>query len=88
MTVRRFTGRCGWFARAGLLLIGVNAGAAPVLSGEVLDALIAAEGVWVETLIEESRSLLPYDEQIFTEISPIQDAPDAIRLPPDQVLKD
>ncbi len=88
MTVRRFSGHCAWFAKAGLLLASCHASAAPVLGGEVLEALTAAEGAWVETLIEQSRDLLPYDEQIFTEISPIQDAPDAIKLPPDQVLKD
>ena len=88
MMVRRFSGPCGWFAKAVLLLASCNASAAPILGSEVLEALTAAEGAWVETLIEESRNLLPYDEQIFTEISPIQDAPDAIKLPPDQVLKD
>ncbi len=98
MTVHRFTGCCAMRIRttvaavrlavaAGAILIGNFAAAAPApLEAEVQEALDAAEGGWVETIIADSRELLPYDEQIFTDISPIRDAEDAIRLPADQDL--
>ena len=98
MTVRRFTGCCVMrikrFAAgarvtiaAGAVLVGSVVSAAPApLSPEVQDALDAAEGGWVETIIADSSELLPYDEQIFTDISPIRDAADAIKLPADQDL--
>ena len=72
---------------ASALLIGTAASAAPApLDPAVQEALDAGEGGWVETIIADSRELLPYDEQIFTDISPIRDAADAIKLPPDQDL--
>ena len=91
MTVHRFTGCCAMRVNVVLaavaLMFGSMVGAAPApLPPEVQDALDTAEGGWVESIISDSRELLPYDEQIFTDISPIRDAADAIKLPPDQDL--
>ena len=59
----------------------------------VAAALAVAEGAWAESLLQlessaQERDSSPYDEQIFTELSPILDSPDAIKLPEDQLLTD
>ena len=69
-------------------MAGVTTAAPAPLPADVQAALETAEGGWVETIIADSRELLPYDEQIFTDISPIRDAAEAVKLPADQELSE
>ena len=84
---------CG--CSVGLLFAAAGVQAAPVSYGEgdVAAALAVAEGAWADSLLQlessaQERDSSPYDEQIFTELSPILDAPEAIRLPEDQLLSE
>lgn len=95
MTVLKFIGRCvlsGNSLLAGLMLLTVSAGghAAPVdqFSDTALDALATAEGGWADSLLRAGERAGSYDEQIFTELSPILDALESIKLPEDQLLTD
>lgn len=96
-------GRCAstikYFAQvlfcSGMLMHAGTAGAAPVdyYTEDLAAALATAEGAWADSLLQvqsqsAERETSPYDEQIFTELSPILDSPDAIKLPQDQLLSD
>ncbi len=90
-----FTGRCAMrFSR--LLIIGLaalvpyGAMAAPsqTLSESIAEALATAERAWADTTLPDGSDAVPFDEQIFTEISPILDSPNTIKLPEDQLLSD
>jgi hypothetical protein len=77
-----------------LLHSGVAVAAPVDYANENLAAALAtAEGAWADSLLRlqslaTEREASPYDEQIFTELSPILDSPDAIKLPEDQLLSD
>ena len=62
--------------------------AAPVLPEGVARSLAIVEAAWVDSLLPEDSKLVPFDEQIFTEISPILDSQESIKLPEDQLLTD
>ena len=90
-TIKRTLRGCS----AGLLLAAGVAQGAPASygEGELAAALAVAEGAWADSLLQldtsaQERDALSYDEQIFTELSPILDSPDAIKLPEDQLLTD
>lgn len=77
------------------LLLSSAAQAAPVdsLDQRLAAAFEMAEGAWVDSLLKLKGSAgegqaQAYDEQVFTELSPILDSPDAINLPEDQLLTD
>lgn len=77
----------------GMLLLGSGAislaSPAEPLGEELALALSGAEGAWVDTLIEHLRDTKqPYDEKIFTELSPILDSLEPIKLPEDQTLSE
>lgn len=90
MMVRKFFGRsnmlakCSWvFAIA--FLTSVTA-AEPVTQDVEFDALIESTvNGWTDALLPDVE---PLDEQIFTEISPLIDSPEGVRLPEDQQLAD
>ena len=78
-----------------LSVTAVTAPAAPVdqFDQALSAALQTAEGAWSDSLLQIERAVseresAPYDEQVFTELSPILDSPDAIKLPQDQQLLD
>ena len=82
-------------ALAAALLLFNAAHAAPVdyQDERLAAALATAEGAWADSLLKleggrGERDTLAYDEQIFTELSPILDSPEAIKLPEDQLLTD
>ncbi len=90
-------GLCGLRRGLATLLFAVplTVAASPVDYPEerLAAALAIAEGAWVDTLLKHNgvqgeRDTLAYDEQIFTELSPILDSPEAIKLPEDQLLTD
>ena len=88
MMVHRFSGRSSMLARfiwlAVLAVLPAVASAEPVAQGVEFDALIeSAVNGWTDTLLPDIE---PLDEQIFTEISPLIDSPEAVRLPEDQQL--
>ncbi len=101
MTVHRFIGRyvssmIKIYRRLGLAmaiwLVG-SVHAAPTESMDTLgDALAIAEGAWADTLLQvrsqDQKTWGNYDEQIFTELSPIIDSPEGVKLPEDQLLTD
>ena len=95
MTVRKSTGRCALrtnLVRVALLSwfcteLAMAASAEP-LAESVAEALATAEGAWVETVLSEASELTSYDEQIFTEMSPILDSSQSVKLPEDQLLTD
>jgi len=71
---------------------GAPGGAGEHAMEDLAAALDTAEGAWVDTVLNagaarEGQST-PYDEQIFTELSPILDSLEAIKLPEDQLLTD
>ena len=98
MMVHRFTGRFSLNTRAlrglnvmlGLLLCSSALQAAPVgdFDAQVECALETAEGAWADSLLDIVQPGAAYDEQVFTELSPILDSPEAIKLPEDQLLTD
>jgi hypothetical protein len=58
-------------------------------SDSVAAALASAEGAWADSLLAlDAAAMQPFDEQIFTEISPILDSAEGIKLPQDQLLAD
>lgn len=97
---RRFFGQFNMNTNCNALLLGLIAllcclpvhGApehAQLLDAEAQAAsLRLAEGAWVDLEHVGERLSEKYDEQIFTEISPILDSPDAVKLPDDQLLTD
>ena len=91
MMERKFSGRSGMRASA-LLLTLLMAIVAPVAAAPVgqevnLEAVIeSAVNSWTEALLAPSGDEL--DEQIFTEISPLIDSPEGIKLPDDQQIAD
>jgi len=98
MKVLRYIGHCvlrgNSFISAllcGLLLAAVStAQAAPVneFADATADALATAEGAWADSLLGVNDRSSNYDEQIFTELSPILDSLESIKLPEDQLLTD
>ena len=103
MTVHRFIGHSFLSVKAssivagsryvtalGLILGSFFLHAAPALDfdTQVEAALATAEGAWAESLLDITQPGSAYDEQVFTELSPILDSPDAIKLPEDQLLTD
>ena len=97
--VYRFFGRFNMNAKWNVLLVvlaligGPHAWGAPEHS-PAFDAesqaasLRLAEGAWIDLEHLDEGLREKYDEQIFTEISPILDSPDAVKLPDDQLLTD
>jgi len=77
---------------AALVLFTLAAGvhAAPVneFTDATADALASAEGAWADSLLRARERTGSYDEQIFTELSPILDTLESIKLPEDQLLTD
>lgn len=58
---------------------------APELDEALAVELSLAEGAWTEIMTALPKlEGQPYDEQIFTELSPIVDSPEALKLPEDQ----
>ena len=99
----KYTGRCASttkrtskLALCGLLAActaGLQAAPVDYHGDDLADALETAQGAWAESLIRledptQEREGGIYDEQIFTELSPILDSPEAIRLPEDQLLSE
>ncbi len=82
MTVPRFFGRCVLIISLGALQTPlVLAQSAADLSTEISTLEGAVTQEWGRTFGLQDEKL---DEQIFTEISPLLDAPDAVKLPDDQ----
>ena len=98
MTVHKFIGRCATIINtlvrpvigAACLSAAVQLHATPAAdyTSELLDALAVADGAWADSLLHEPSAATPYDEQIFTELSPILDSPQGVKLPDDQQLTD
>ena len=94
MTVHKFTGRYGLITKAiagaMLALLAAQTQAAPAehYSDALLESLAAAEGARADSLLQQPPGNAAYDEQIFTELSPILDSPQGIKLPEDQQLSD
>jgi hypothetical protein len=95
MMEHKSTGRCSMRTKFKLLGCLCIAFAIPAqatdqcFSDSVASALATAEGAWVDSLLAQGNvSVVPYDEQIFTEISPILDSAEGIKLPEDQLLVD
>ena len=66
-----------------LLVTAAGAQAAPVdpLTDAIANALATAKGAWTESLLQPADQSSAYDEQIFTELSPILDGLElAVRL--------
>ena len=90
MMVRKFIGRSSMLAKCSMVfalafLTSVTA-AEPVAQDVEFDALIErAVNGWADVLLPDVE---PLDEQIFTEISPLIDSPEGVRLPEDQQLAD
>ena len=69
-----------------LTLTTSSVSAEPVPQDIEFDALIESTvNGWADALLPDVE---PLDEQIFTEISPLIDSPDGVRLPEDQQLAD
>ena len=90
MMEHKCSGRLDMLARslwAGLLVLAAGfASAEPVTQDIEFEALIESSvNGWVDALLPDVE---PLDEQIFTEISPLIDSPDGVRLPEDQQLAD
>lgn len=90
MMVRKFIGRSNMLARCSwvfaLALLTSLTAAEPVAQDVEFDALIeSAVNGWADVLLPDVE---PLDEQIFTEISPLIDSPEGVRLPEDQQLAD
>lgn len=90
MKVHSFFGRLDMFVRmlSFLCLISLSSltSAEPVSADFEFDALIeSAVNSWTDPILPDIQ---PLDEQIFTEISPLIDSPEGIRLPEDQQLAD
>lgn len=95
MMAHKYTGRCNMptnlrlLACLCLVLAMPAAASEQCFSDSVAAALATAEGAWAESLLADHGVLkVPYDEQIFTEISPILDSQQGIKLPEDQLLAD
>ena len=101
MTVHRFIGRyvlntSSARRRLGLVLAVLLCGSAHAAPASRIDsaadALAVAEGAWADTLLQarsqDEQTWGSYDEQIFTELSPLIDSPEAVKLPEDQLLTD
>lgn len=94
MMEHRFIGRCVLITKAAiwgaLAAIAGQVQAAPAedYTDALLEALASAEGAWADSLLGQPSAATPYDEQIFTELSPILDSPQGIKLPQDQQLTD
>ena len=95
MMAHKYIGHCNM--RTNLRLLGClcltlampAAASDQCFSDSVAAALATAEGAWAESLLAFDGELTaPYDEQIFTEISPILDSSEGIKLPEDQLLAD
>jgi hypothetical protein len=61
---------------------------AQISAAEAADALGIAEGAWAAIIDGDMGGNGEYDEQIFTELSPLIDTPEGIKLPEDQLLTD
>lgn len=95
MKVLESIGRCAMSVNRLLvslvfLITGAGAQAAPVdpLTDAIANALATAKGAWTESLLQPAEHTSAYDEQIFTELSPILDGLESIKLPEDQLLTD
>lgn len=63
----------------------VNAQPAHEFDVKVENLIGAASNEWVRVILTPVDAM---DEQIFTEISPLIDSPEGVRLPEDQLLTD
>jgi hypothetical protein len=90
----KYSGRCVLciksFCLFSLCLIGTGSLAAPAddYDIETRQALEAADAAWTKSLLLPDNVSTPYDEQIFTELSPVLDSPQGVKLPPDQQLQE
>ncbi|NKC01127.1 MAG: hypothetical protein GKR90_21890 [Pseudomonadales bacterium] len=69
----------------GILLVDAQVSFAEPVTVEIQAVLEGAANGWTDAIIADSA---PMDEQIFTEISPLIESPDSVRLPEDQKLAD
>ena len=91
----KYSGHLSLLIKSGLAgLIGlcmsasVQAAPADALADDLARTLAIAEGAWADALLLEDSAPTPYDERIFTELSPILDSLEPVRLPADQLLTD
>ena len=91
----KYSGRSSLLTKVGLaaliglcMSVGVQAAPAEILSDAMAQTLAIAEGAWADALLFEDRVLMPYDERIFTELSPLLDSQESVRLPADQLFTD
>lgn len=91
MMVRRFSSRSNLPTSLGVLMLLLAPLAIAQPAGQLLPpeaALDIIEGAtfdWVTVLTaDEPAAAAELNEQVFTELSPLLDSPDAVRLPPDQ----
>lgn len=91
MMAHNYFGRFDMHVRVGVLiglffsLVGYTSfvNAEPVNQELKVEVIIeSAINSWTESILPEIE---PMDEQIFTEISPLIDSPESIRLPEDQL---
>ena len=94
MMAHSFTGRSVLFIRRFVLLALISA--SPLLQTasaddydiEISEALASADAAWARSLLLPDAENTPFDEQIFTELSPILDSPQGVKLPEDQLLQE
>lgn len=90
MMVRNFSGRFAITAKllpaVLMALLWQTGHAEPVSQAlDVRAVLESAVNGWSDEILPD---LDPLDEQVFTEISPLIDSPESVRLPEDQQLAD
>ena len=94
MMAHSFIGRCALYTKYAILVALVSlcpqalAASAEDFDVEVRDALAAADAAWTRSLLLPEPEITAYDEQVFTELSPILDSPEGVRLPEDQQLSE
>lgn len=97
MMAHSFTGRCALYTRTLILralillmLVGLSpqvlAASADDFDVQIREALAAADAAWTRSLLLPEPENAAYDEQVFTELSPILDSPEGVKLPDDQRL--
>ena len=92
MKAHSFTGRCALYTKPVILVVlltlcpQVLAASAEDFDVEVREALAAADAAWTRSLLLPDPENVAYDEQVFTELSPILDSPEGVKLPEDQQL--
>ncbi len=92
MMAHSFIGRCALFTKHVILVVLVSlcpqvlAASAEDFDVEVKDALATLDAAWTRSLLLPDSENSAYDEQVFTELSPILDSPQGVKLPEDQQL--